>query len=364
MTDNKLICPVCGKEVVNLLAHVKVHDKFVLSKEDFYDKFPDYKGKLIVDVRKPGECKCPLCEKVYAYNNSLQLHIKNIHPDYYKDHSKETGPRKETKCKNITCPICGEIVHDLKQHIKCHKMTWEEFCKTYNWDPNVSKIVTQEYRDKLSKNKTEFYKSERGIIQKKQQSIELSKNNPSQNRKIIEKAIYTRSVNGNIPQINGRGITIQYDGKTFRSYNECSFYIVCKQNNIDLQFEPHEYIVRYFNKEKNFTTTYLPDFYIEGIGVIELKESKYTKEHSKDIYKYIEVSKVYKEKNIKFDIYYPNELYELLGISILPFEVKDLVKEKLLEAKDDIKIYCKENSLLMKEVFGENLKDLNFIKLI
>lgn len=356
MKDNYLICPVCGAKVSNLLAHIKMHDKFICNKQDFFEKFPDYKGRLFLDKRKKGEHKCPVCGKVYGYKNCLAVHIKNEHPDYS---SKEEPKIKE----GFACPVCGKMVVDLKQHIKQHKLEWEDFCKEYNWDKTKSKYITEEYRKKLSENKKNFYNTEKGWELRNEQSEKWKNENPAKDRNVIQKSINKRTENGKIPVINGLGITIHYDGHTFRSYNECSFYIVCKHFGFDLKYEPNNYSVHYFNQEKGFITTYLPDFYLKEIGLIELKESKISKNKSKTFPKYITVEDIYKKYDVPFDVYYPFEIYKLLNINLKPFEIRALTKTELLKEKD-IHIWCKNNSAIMKNVFGSNYINLPFITII
>ena len=67
----KCICPVCKKEYNTLIRHIHIHNPEIHNKEDFYKVFPDYKGKLHIDVRKKESCICEICGKTYyCYNKN------------------------------------------------------------------------------------------------------------------------------------------------------------------------------------------------------------------------------------------------------------------------------------------------------
>lgn len=352
---NTCICPVCNHGYKDLMAHIKSHKEYkITTKEDFKKIFPNYNGPLRIDVRKKCINTCKICGKTYDYNNSLMLHYKNIHPEYYENIKKIDNK----KCANIICPICNNNYSDIKQHVYMkHKLDWEDFCKQYDWDIKYTKCITNEYRKKLSTNKKYFYKNtKRGKELREQQSIKWSNENPATNRKCIEKSIYTRSLNGNIPVKNYRGILVMYDNHRFRSFNEFTFYILCKEFNISLKYEPKGFLVKWFNSEKQFLTTYLPDYYVDDFGLIELKESRHTVNLAKQEEKYLKTKKIYDAKHIKFDIYAINDILKLLHIDIKNYQKKEIIQKYIDAAiKDDsILIYCKANSATIANYFGKD----------
>ena len=147
-----IVCPICGKEIVNLLAHIKIHKEYkIYDKQTFYEYFPNYTGKFQIDRRVDRECKCHICEKVFKHNNNLQLHYKRHHEQWYNENKIQDN----RTCAKLKCPICGKMSSDIKQHInRSHRMDWEEFCKQYNWDLKLTKYVSTEYKKHLSENKT------------------------------------------------------------------------------------------------------------------------------------------------------------------------------------------------------------------
>ena len=188
-----LICPICQKEYSNLLRHIQIHIKDIKNKTDFLNYFPDFKGLLVENNRLKGKNKCPYCEREYDYKNGLILHIKREHPEFYTKEDK----RKNAK---LICPICNNNFSDIKQHVEMkHCIKWSNFCNEYNWDINLTKFISDEYKENLSRNKKEFYNTKRGLELRKNASEEWKDKNPSQNREYISKSIYNRSLNTSIP---------------------------------------------------------------------------------------------------------------------------------------------------------------------
>lgn len=185
---DKCKCPVCGKEYNGILRHIRIHIPDIRNKEDFYKKFPDYEGPILIDKREKKECFCDICGKKYDYNNSLYLHYKLYHPDYYKQLKL-----KENKNTAIfVCPICNKNFTDIKQHIEAkHRIKWNEFCNLYNWENSKTKYVSSEYRKKLSINKINFYRyTERGKeLRKLNSEIWKTDKNPSKMKLCKEKSI-------------------------------------------------------------------------------------------------------------------------------------------------------------------------------
>ncbi|MBR4589882.1 MAG: hypothetical protein IKO36_04380 [Bacteroidaceae bacterium] len=352
--QDKIICPDCGKEVLNLLSHIKCHKEYkIYDKKTFYEYFPNYDGKFQIDKRVENECKCHICGKPYKYNNLLQLHYKKEHEKWYNENKKDDN----RKCATLKCPICNRMYTDIKQHInRTHRIDWIEFCEKYNWDAKLTKCVTEEYKKHLSESKTKFYyETERGKELRKIQAIKYKENNPSKNRKTIEKSIFNRTVGKGISTVNYRGVRVQYDNISFRSINEYVFYILCKYNNIKIKYEPKNYIVKWYNEEKNFITTYLPDFIVDDKILLELKSSLKEIRDAIDIEKYKKVSKIYSAKKIQYEISYPIKFFkDFYNIKYENYEVGEIVKKYTQNAikENNIHFTCKENSRFVKFYTG------------
>ena len=335
--DDALICPICGIKVKNLISHIRrSHDNSIKNRIDFENRFPELKGcKLQITVFDTSkEFICPVCRKIYHRKNDLQNHIKNKHPDIYV---KTSNPSSLPKIK---CPICGKEVGNLKQHVReTHELEWMNFCQTYNWDVKLSKIITDEYRKKLSKNKKEYYRSERGLKRRQLQSQMWKDNNPIHDPEKLSKAIYNRTHNGNLKVATQdmRGIKVQCFGRTFRSFCEFEFYIICKMNNMIVSYEPCDYCIKWLNKERNFYSTYLPDFYIEGIGLIELKHTKKTVISSKNEEKYKTAEQIYNNLNIDYQITSIDMFCDKYNIKY-NFETRQYIKQYIKQLANEGKI--------------------------
>jgi len=355
-----IICPICGKEIVNLLAHIKIHKEYkIYDKKTFYEYFPNYTGKFQIDTRKEKECKCHICGKTYKHNNQLQLHYKKIHEQWYNENKKQDN----RTCAKLKCPICGKLCTDIKQHInRSHRIEWKEFCEKYNWNIKLTKCVTEEYKKHLSENKIKFYhETERGKELRKLQAIKYKKDNPAKNRKIIEKSIFNRTMGNGIPVLNYRGVHVKYNDISFRSINEYIFYILCKHNNIKVEYEPKNYIVKWYNDEKRFITTYLPDFIINDKILLELKSSPKEIKNIFDVEKYNKVSKIYSAKKIQYEISYPIKFFkDFFNISYENYEINEIVKHYTQEAlkTNNIHFTCRKNSRFVKFYIGtENIQE-------
>ena len=357
----RCICPVCKKEYNTLLGHIRIHNSEIHNKEDFYRFFPNYKGPLHIDRREKSSCSCEICGKIYDYPNSLALHYKKIH---------NITKQETRKCAKLVCPICNKNYSDIKQHVEAkHSITWLNFCNTYDWNIGLTKYISDEYRKNLSENKKQFYRNtERGKELKRLNSeIWKTEKNPSKNKKSKSKFVYSRAMNGNwIPEYNYRGIKVTYKDKTFRSFNEFRFYILCLHFNKSVKYEPHEFIVRYYNEEKMFLSTYLPDFYVDD-QIIELKALPHDVNAANKSKKYNKVKTVYKNKRIKFNICTIQGALTLLNIPCENYQIKDIVKDAIKDAvkNDEIHIICKPCSRTVKYYFGlDDLSDNKNITLI
>lgn len=325
MTEELLTCPICGLGVKNLVSHLRrSHDNSLKDRAAVEARFPELKGSKmqITKFDKSKEYVCEICGRVYHRKNDIQNHIRTSHPESYQKTIKTTQPQ-------LTCPICNKSVGNLRQHVReSHELKWDDFCSQYNWDKTLVKIVTDEYRKKLSDNKKKYYASESGQERKRKQSKYWKENNPVYNPEMLSKSIYNRTKNGKLLVIAGdlRGIKVQCDGLTFRSFTEFEFYVLCLKYKFDVIYEPNNYCVKWFNEDKKFLTTYLPDFYIEGVGLIELKHDKYFAKKSKGQQKYIKVSKVYDKMKIPFGITCPDDFFRARNIE-LDFNDTQYIKE-------------------------------------
>lgn len=356
-----LICPKCGSTTKNMIRHFMGQHKecCVHNKQDILNLFPEYIGSFHIDSRQPGNYECPICKKSFQYQNGVQCHIRNHHPEKYEQYKS----KDKRKCASLKCPICGNLYSDIKQHVNIkHNLNWNEFCKKFNWDPKLTKNITEEYRENLSINKKKFYReTERGKELKKIQSQKWKDNNPVFDKSLLEKSIHNRALHNNIPEWTGRGIVIHYKDKRFRSYNEFCFYILCKDQNIDVEYEPTKYSIKYFNKEKQFLSTYLPDFYIKNIGLIELKTNNGDKNLSIQKYsKYEEAPVIYKNLGIPYYICTIKEAKTLVGIpDIPPYKIKERIKQEVLDNLDNIHIWCYNDSVTIQNIFEENFNEDN-----
>lgn len=365
MEKDFIECPVCHEKVKSLIRHLRGnHDRSLKNREAVEAAFPELIGHklqvgLVTDTSV--EIKCEFCDKVYHRKNDIQNHIRNCHPEHYC----------KTECKKklptIKCPICGKESGNMKQHIgDSHDMLWDDFCNDYCWDKQNVKIVTDEYRKLLSKNKKQYYNSSAGIERRKLQSKIWSENNPSKDREKISKSISNRATRGNqsIESHSYYGIKVHCNNKSFRSFCEFEFYMLCKMHNIDAEYEPGKYCVKWFNKEKNFYTTYLPDFYIDGVGLIELKCTDRDVRIAKESDKYIAVGSVYKELAIEYDITTPAKFFNKSGIEIT-IEDRVALKKHILDLanKGEIKFTVpSKHSRVMKNIF--DVDDLSTISCI
>lgn len=175
-----------------------------------------------------------------------------------------------------------------------------------------------------------------------------------------EKSMYSRAKNNKwIPEYNYRGIKVTYKNITFRSFTEFQFYILCLHFNIPIIYEPHDYIVKYYNNEKDFMTTYLPDFLVNNKFLIEIKSSKRDVRIANTLRKYIEISKIYNDKNILFEICTPEIALKKLGIECNKYEIKDIIRKYVKEAlqNNNICFLCESCSRIVK--YYTELNDLS-----
>lgn len=353
MCEEFIECPICNDKVKNLIRHLRgKHDRSLKDRAAIESKFPELKGKKmqITVFDKSKEYKCEFCNKVYHRTNDIQNHLRLYHPEHYKKHIIEK------KCPTITCPICGKESGNLKQHVgDTHDMTWDTFCAEYNWDPKLVKVITDDYRKHLSDNKKEYYNSDKGMLRRESQSIEWRNNNPSKDRATMCKSIHTRAMNERLPvEIHScYGIKVNCYGRTFRSFCEFEFYVICNKLNMKVEYEPGSYCIKWFNEEKNFYTTYLPDFYVEGIGLIELKGNNRDVRIAKETPKYINVSEVYSGLGVPYKITTNDMFFKEFGIS-MNYKIGITIKQEVLNLAKDGKIRFtapSKRSRILKNIF-------------
>lgn len=348
-------CPLCNLEVTNILAHYKVHDYNIKTKEDFLRIYPEWTDSMQVDTRKIGKHICPICKKEYKFKNGLSVHIKKLHPELWDKliQAKNTALQEKEKKSGQICSICNKTVFDLKQHVeRKHGILWEKYCETYNHDISLTKIVDNEYRLRLSKNKKYFYnETERGKELKREQSIKWTgPKNIIYNSDILEKAINTRSKNGKIPNKSYRGIHCYYTliDKYTRSFEELKFIIFLELNNISFIYEPST-VLKYYNKEKNFVSSYLPDFCINS-KYYELKtESEYERCFNNiENTKYNEIINSFALSKKQFEITTINKFASAFNLMY----DKNAIMEKIInEYKNgNILFTCKRNSTTIKKI--------------
>lgn len=353
-------CPLCGKECKNILSHYKIHDPYI-DTNHFLELYPNWSDKFQEDLRKPVNIKCEVCGKVFKFKNGYSCHVKKLHPILWEKIKLSKVEKLNAKLDKYgqVCAICGNKVMDLKQHtLRAHKIEWDEYCKKYEHDPSLTKIVGEEYRENLSKNKKKYYSSEEGIKRRKVQSIMYSgDNNPIHIDGAKEKAIFNRSVHGGIPNTSIKGIKCFYDkiNRYTRSFEELKMLVFLDMNGIKYEYEPKS-VVKYYSVEHDFISTYLPDFYINDC-YYELKTEQDYNRIYKDIKntKYEEIMKAYKKLQYNFKIITIDRFAKEYN---MPYNNIDLTERiKVLYKNGSIKFICLKNSRLVKEITGcDNLE--------
>lgn len=360
-----LMCPLCGKtNLKNILAHYKIHVKDI-TKEKFLELYPNWNQPFQYDLRERKKLCCPLCGKTFSIKNALHSHIRTLHKEEWESIRIERDFKKEQKlkAKGQKCEICGAIKIDLKQHVeRKHNIEWNLYCEEYNHDKSMTKIVDEKYRENLSKNKKRFYnETEEGKLLKRKQSEKWKgENNVVHKKGVLEKSMYARSLHRLIPNASNRGIHCWYKNidRATRSYEELKFIILLEMNGIDFKYEPG-FAIKYWNTEKNFMTTYLPDFYINGTYY----ELKVPKERIKilggiESTKYYEICKSFNKINVKFSIVSLESFAIENNILVDYIAIEDIIRSKYKSG--EIHFICKENSGTVKHITGNtNLRTTN-----
>ena len=194
------------------------------------------------------------------------------------------------------CPICGIHFKDMQSHVKrSHDISWNEFIYQFDYSyPTV--YFSEEHCRKLSKNKIHFYReTEEGMRQRKEDlHLKYSgKNNPACREDVRLKISRSRQ------RLKGKGSKrlrqrhseiscesarhnenmlssgyvfwtfVKGDEIRFRSKAEYLIKTMLEYYNISFSYEPMKVV--YFDADRGYERTYLPDFEING----ELYEVKY-----------------------------------------------------------------------------------------
>lgn len=322
-------CPICKQKLNALNKHIIW--KHNMSIEEFKKQYNV--TKLQENCRKDNlNLKCPYCNDVFRLNNQLSIHIKFHHKDKWEEMQKELNKSKNQN-QHLTCKICEFKTNLLYYHIKCsHKdITWEEYCKNYNHDLNIKAYFSEEHKNNLSINKKKFYASEKGLQERKKQSIKFQgDNNPAKSpevrKKISDAAIKKTLNNDNNFMINSYGIKFKFifNNKTYhtRSFEEFKVIYTLLKNNISFEYE--KIFLNY--KLNDVLHKYILDLKI-GDMYIEIK-SNTTKCNYYDIPKYKSIEDMLLKINKHLYILTYKEICDKLNIKPIMnvFLYKDIKK--------------------------------------
>lgn len=215
--------------------------------------------------------------------------------------------------EKIECPACHKMFQRLRDHVtKTHKMSWEDFIKTYGDQPKCTKAIS-EYRRKLF-TQTMFGTEEAMARHKATTSRESKKrwNNPeykkfmknamsvwsnkfwheeefeeSRKRMIEKDRLHAIKQWENPEFVNiirdsrtksqyGTWTNFTYsDGRTKRLRSYLEFYVATKLSKITEKFEYESISLKYVSPIDNEEHNYIPDFSITGTNIlIEVKEAR------------------------------------------------------------------------------------------
>lgn len=358
----KSTCPICNKQCVNLLAHMKKHNKKYVSKEDVLKDYPELKDTIFqhnTTISVPTVC--PICNKTYKSKQAVKVHIKAKHKEYYDEHYIES---KKHSVEGQECKICYNTVYDLKQHIEIkHQISWKDYCDKHKHPLNLTKIVKQDYKDKLSQNKKEFYKSEQGLKLRQIQSELFKNNNPSHNSDCVQKQILGRikTISKNSLDAfrsSNYGIKCKYKNMCFRSFTEFSVFVWAELNNIELLFEHSKNVFYWTDNKVNILRNYIPDFFYNNL-YFEVKSSKNEVKKAIKAEKYILSRNVIKNAGYDLVICTANDLFKTIGIPEMNTKII-IDKVKSLYLNKEVEFYCNANSRIIKTIVGSNnLKNIS-----
>lgn len=240
------------------------------------------RNKLAYDNLKKSE-KCPFCGK--AMNIHLDScgkerashNIAHNHPQELIAFLKSVDKNYDSQIQE--CPICLEKFISLSNHIvQNHKISWDEFVKTYNWSEPGHKVL-EETKQKLSENKISFYASEEGKKRREIQSKAMSGENniacSDEVRKKISLSCMGRKLSDKAKKINSIKSSERLFDKTFangstgyfykwifnnkyyyaRSNEELKVFLSLLINNIEFEIEPCLISYEFEGEQKK----YVPD---------------------------------------------------------------------------------------------------------
>lgn len=96
MEQELIECPICNKKLKSLTSHIPFIHK--MSIEEFRKRYPEIK-RIQLNLVREKEIKCQYCDRVFKRMNSLQCHIKLIHPDHFKLFEYSLIDEKKLECK-------------------------------------------------------------------------------------------------------------------------------------------------------------------------------------------------------------------------------------------------------------------------
>lgn len=342
-----LKCPICNKELKSLNTHVVYEHN--ISIKDFKKKYPGM--RLQEDKRVPGNFVCHICGKTYSYNNVLAIHIKTAHPKEYKKikEAKDRAKMEKEASYKYTCAICGKRTNQIMQHVVSshfnseENITWKKYCKQYNHSINDKAYFSQEHLKNLSINKSKYYSSNKGLVERKRLSVKFSGDgNPSKRfevRKKISDSAIKRIQTGNNPFMeNSYGIKFKfsYNGKVYhtRSFEEFKVLWTLLINDIEFTYEKLK--IDYLTAN-GIPKTYLLDFLIQKTKYVEIKSAP-NKKHF-DVAKYEAIEKILQLDGKHLNIWNYADVCENLNLEkMLNSEFYRIIKELL--DKDQCQISC------------------------
>lgn len=298
MEQELIECPICNKKLKSLTSHIPFIHK--MSIEEFRKRYPEIK-RIQLNLVREKEIKCQYCDRVFKRMNSLQYHIKLIHPDHFKLFEYSLIDEKKLECK-----VCNKKFSSLYNHVLLsHHLSWEEYCKKFNWDSNTRSIFSQTHNCSLSANKKRFYKTEQGKKWKEQASEKyLGENNPAKRADVRSKISVAAALRFQKEKnrYNNYGISTSffYNGKRYysRSFEEFKVLYLLLKNDIDFEYERK--IIKYKDENGNIRN-YVLDFLIND-KYIELKCDKNSINYHQ-IHKYKEINNILNKINKKLFIW-------------------------------------------------------------
>lgn len=254
--NNKVICELCKEALDSLVTHVKY--KHNISISEYRKLYPG--ARVQRDTREKSEFKCTYCNRVYDFNNSLQLHIKRKHSEFY---IKKRGARTV----GIKCEICNKYYINFSQHVElAHNMDFEQYRVDFNYK-DLRTFVTEEHKQNLSENKLNFYNNtEKGSLLKERQSVAMTGDKNPACREGVRAKISQKAMNRRDNfKYASRGIHVNfwYNDINYhtRSFIEFKLLIMLLENSIQFEYEKERI---YYINSKGKSHYYYPDLLINN----------------------------------------------------------------------------------------------------